>query len=172
MARYPKFPKFPSSSDFSSIAIGGMACCNINGRSISIVNGEVYVDGVHYVPEGTAGSEGYKPFTPGKMVEHKFEVSPDFNAIRANGFLDVVFNPSENDEDFEVKGVIPENLIDMMDVRVEYDTLYIGIKSSFINMQLPSVPTIYVTHKTLNGKTGADWDSAPEQTGTLLMRQS
>lgn len=23
-----------------------------------------------------------------------------------------------------------------------------------------------------NGKTGADWDSAPEQTGTLLMRQS
>lgn len=22
------------------------------------------------------------------------------------------------------------------------------------------------------GKTGADWDSAPEQTGTLLMRQS
>ena len=24
----------------------------------------------------------------------------------------------------------------------------------------------------LIGKTGADWDSAPEQTGTLLMRQS
>ena len=23
-----------------------------------------------------------------------------------------------------------------------------------------------------DGKTGADWDSAPEQTGTLLMRQS
>ena len=23
-----------------------------------------------------------------------------------------------------------------------------------------------------SGKTGADWDSAPEQTGTLLMRQS
>ncbi len=25
---------------------------------------------------------------------------------------------------------------------------------------------------TLTGKTGADWDSAPEQTGTLLMLQS
>ena len=25
---------------------------------------------------------------------------------------------------------------------------------------------------TLDGKTGADWDSAPEQTGTLLMLQS
>ena len=25
---------------------------------------------------------------------------------------------------------------------------------------------------TLAGKTGADWDSAPEQSGTLLMRQS
>ena len=25
---------------------------------------------------------------------------------------------------------------------------------------------------TVAGKTGADWDSAPEQTGTLLMRQS
>lgn len=24
----------------------------------------------------------------------------------------------------------------------------------------------------MTGKTGADWDSAPEQTGTLLMRQS
>ena len=24
----------------------------------------------------------------------------------------------------------------------------------------------------IGGKTGADWDSAPEQTGTLLMRQS
>lgn len=26
--------------------------------------------------------------------------------------------------------------------------------------------------KEYTGKTGADWDSAPEQTGTLLMRQS
>jgi len=30
----------------------------------------------------------------------------------------------------------------------------------------------YKKSRLLNGKTGADWDSAPEQTGTLLMLQS
>ncbi len=38
MARYP------------NIFAGGMASCNLNGRNISIINGEVYVDGIHYVP--------------------------------------------------------------------------------------------------------------------------
>ena len=31
---------------------------------------------------------------------------------------------------------------------------------------------ITIVYNIRNGKTGADWDSAPEQTGTLLMRQS
>lgn len=67
MARY---------SNNSNIFAGGMASCNINGRNISIVNGEVYVDRVHYVPESAAGGE-HKPFTPGKMTDHKFDVASD-----------------------------------------------------------------------------------------------
>lgn len=31
---------------------------------------------------------------------------------------------------------------------------------------------MYLVANNLPGKTGADWDSAPEQTGTLLMLQS
>ncbi len=52
---------------YSNIFAGGMASCNLNGRNISIINGEVYVDGIHYVPESEAGTgEDYKPFHPAR----------------------------------------------------------------------------------------------------------
>ena len=108
---------------YSNIFAGGMASCNINGRNISVINGEVYVDGIHYVPESEAGGE-YKPFTPGKMTDHKFEVSSDFDSIVTKGFFDVIF--IQSDKDFEVKGRLPENLIEKMDIEVSDSTLYIS----------------------------------------------
>lgn len=110
---------------YSNIFAGGIASCNINGRNISIVNGEVYVDGVHYVPESESGGE-HKPFTPGEMTDHKFNVSSDFDAIVSKGFVDVVFTQSDKDDDFEVRGHLPENLIPKMTIEVSGGTLYIG----------------------------------------------
>ena len=54
--------------------------------------------------------------------------------------------------------------------------LYIFNKD--VNLDIPSKTIITFLKdfdnikKGIYGKTGADWDSAPEQTGTLLMRQS
>ena len=53
----------------------------------------------------------------------------------------------------------------------------IALGLSFILlMLLLATPTVYAddpdTEIGKGGKTGADWDSAPERTGTLLMRQS
>jgi len=31
---------------YSNIFVGGTAYCNINGRNIAVINGEVYVDGL------------------------------------------------------------------------------------------------------------------------------
>lgn len=135
---------------YSNIFAGGMASCNINGRNISIVNGEVYVDGVHYVPESEAGGE-HKPFTPGKMTDHKFNVSSDFNAIVSKGFVDVVFTQSDEDDDFEVRGHLPENLIPKMTIEVSGGTLYISMKpGSYENIVVNGEsPTIYITNKNL-----------------------
>lgn len=135
---------------YSNIFAGGMASCNINGRNISIVNGEVYVDGVHYVPESEAGGE-HKPFTPGKMTDHKFNVSSDFDAIVSKGFVDVVFAQSDEDDDFEVRGHLPENLIPKMTIEVSGGTLYISMKpGSYENIVVNGEsPTIYITNKNL-----------------------
>lgn len=135
---------------YSNIFAGGMASCNINGRNISIVNGEVYVDGVHYVPESEAGCE-HKPFTPGKMTDHKFDVSSDFDTIVSKGFVDVVFTQSDKDGDFEVRGRLPENLIPKMILEVSGGTLYISIKpGSYENFVVNGeAPTIYITNKSL-----------------------
>ena len=45
------------------------------------------------------------------------------------------------------------------------NTLYLPIKQVYFDQ-------IIAGTKTEDGKTGADWDRAPEQTGTLLMLQS
>lgn len=142
---------------YSNIAFGGgMASCNINGRNISVINGDIYVDGVHYVPASSEEAGKDKPFTPGKMVEHKFDVPSDFTAIASKGFMDVIFRQSDKDEDFEVRGRIPENLIDRMDVRVDGDTLYITLKNGVYDMTYTGeTPTIYVTNKILKDVTSA-----------------
>ena len=93
---------------YSNIFAGGMATCNINGRNISIINGEIYVDGVHYVPESETGeAEDYKPFTPGKMIDHKFDASSDFDTIISKGFVNVVFTQSENDQGWRMRFNFP-----------------------------------------------------------------
>lgn len=137
---------------YSNIFAGGMASCNLNGRNISIINGEVYVDGIHYVPESEAGTgEDYKPFTPGKMTDHKFDVSSDFDSIISKGFVDVVFTQSDKEDDFEVRGRLPENLIKKMNIEVSGGTLYISMKSgSYENIVVHGkAPAIYVSNKTL-----------------------
>lgn len=127
-----------------------MASCNINGRNISIIDGEIYVDGVHYVPESEVGGE-YKPFTSGKITDHKFEVSSDFDTIVSKGFVDVVFAQSNTENDFEVRGRLPENLIPKMALEVSGGTLYISMKpGSYGNIIVNGEsPTIYVTNKNL-----------------------
>lgn len=135
---------------YSNIFAGGMASCNINGRNISIVNGEVYVDGVHYVPESEAGCE-HNPFTPGKMTDHKFDVSSEFDTIVSKGFVDVVFTQSDEEADFEVRGRLPENLISKIILEVSGGTLYISMKpGSYENIVVNGEsPTIYITNKNL-----------------------
>lgn len=129
-----------------------MSTCNINGRNISIINGEIYVDGVHYVPESEAGeAEDYKPFTPGKMIDYKFDVSSDFNSIISKGFVDVVFTQSKNDGDFEVRGRLPENIVKKMNIEVSGGTLSISMKpGAYENLVVHGeAPTIFVTNKML-----------------------
>lgn len=112
----------------------------------------MYVDGIHYVPESEAGTgEDYKPFTPGKMTDHKFDVSSDFDSIISKGFVDVVFTQSDKEDDFEVRGRLPENLIKKMNIEVSGGTLYISMKSgSYENIVVHGeAPTIYVSNKTL-----------------------
>ena len=46
-----------------------------------------------------------------------------------------------------------------------------SFKIKLISFSYPQEKNILYIEPTI-GKTGADWDSAPEQTGTLLMRQS
>lgn len=127
-----------------------MASCNINGRNISVINGEIYVDGIHYVPESESDGS-HKPFTPGKTVEHKFDVTSNFNSIVAKGFMDVVFSQSDKEEDFEVKGLIPENLIERLNIYVEGDTLFISMKSGYYDTIITNgeTPTIFITNKSL-----------------------
>lgn len=137
---------------YSNIFAGGMATCNINGRNISIINGEIFVDGVHYVPESEAGeAEDYKPFTPSKMIDHKFDVSSDFDTIISKGFVDVVFKQSENDGDFEVRGRLPENIVKKMNLEVSGRTLYISMKpGAYENLVVHGEAlTIFVTNKML-----------------------
>lgn len=135
---------------YSNIFSGGMASCNINGRNISIIDGEVYVDGVHYIPESEVSGE-HKPFSPGKMTEHKFDVSSDFDTIVSKGFVDVVFNQSDKVGDFEVRGRLPENLIPKIILEVSEGTLYISMKpGSYENIVVKGkTPTIYITNRNL-----------------------
>lgn len=132
---------------YSNFIGSNIATCNINGRSISVINDEVYVDGVLYVPASEVGDR--KPLSPGKTVEHVFDVPSSFTSIFAKGFIDVVFQQTE--ADFEVRGLIPENLIEKMDIHVEDDTLFISMKPGtydFISIN-GSTPTIFVSNKVL-----------------------
>lgn len=122
----------------------------MNGRQISVIDGEVYVDGVHYVPADGEDATTDSPFTPGKMVEHIFNVSNDYDSIISKGFMDVVFKQVDKDEDCGVIGNIPENLIKKMEVSVESGTLIISMKPGSYNLNLPDPPTIYVCNKALN----------------------
>lgn len=143
---------------YSNIFGGGMASCSINGRQISIVGNQVYVDGVLYVPADQAGNPGTGgPITPGKMVKHRFDVSSNFTSIISKGFMDVVFNQSVKESDFKVEGHLPENLIEKMEIYVEGGTLVISTKPEMMNINLPSdkVPTIYVTNKVLKDVTNS-----------------
>lgn len=147
MARYSNFSMYG----------GGMSSCNINGRNISVINGDVYVDGVLYVPADSQGDLASGPFKPGKMVDHTFDVSSKFSSIETKGFIDVVFKQSDNAEDFGVRGHLPENLIERLDIHVSGDTLYIGMKPGNFSMSLPAnkTPKIYVTNKVLKDVTAS-----------------
>lgn len=134
---------------YSNIMIGGMSSCYMNSRQISVIDGEVYVDGVHYVPADGEHVTKDDPFTPGKMVEHTFEVSNDYDSIMSKGFFDVVFKQVDKDEACGVTGRLPENLIKKMEVRVEAGTLVISMKPGSYNLNLLETSTIYVYNKTL-----------------------
>lgn len=122
---------------YSNIFGGGMASCSINGRQISIVGNQVYVDGVLYVPADQAGNPGTGgPITPGEMVKHRFDVSSNFTSIISKGFMDVVFNQSVKESDFKVEGHLPENLIEKMEIYVEGGTLVISTKPEMMNINL------------------------------------
>ncbi len=85
------------------------------------------------------------------MTDHKFDVSSDFDSIISKGFVDVVFTQSDKEDDFEVRGRLPENLIKKMNIEVSGGTLYISMKSgSYENIVVHGeAPAIYVSNKTL-----------------------
>lgn len=58
---------------------GSMSSCNINGRNITVMGDDVYVDGILYVPANGQGDIASGPFKPGKMVDHTFDVSSKFS---------------------------------------------------------------------------------------------
>lgn len=140
---------------YSNFIMGGIASCSINGRQISVIDGEVYVDGVHYVPAEGEDTNANKAFAPGKMVEHKFEVSNEYDTIISKGFFDVIFKQVSKDEDCGVTGNLPENLIKKMDVRVDNGTLIISMKPGSYNLNLPITPTIYVCNKVIKDVTSS-----------------
>ncbi len=133
-----------------------MPSCNINGKNISVVGDQIYVDGILYVPANESDLvEGAKPLTPGKYIKHKFDISSDFSSIVSKGFVDVVFRQSEKNEDIGVQGWLPENLIDKMIITVENETLFISVKPGTYNNLTTgeNSPTIYVTNKFLKDVT-------------------
>ncbi|MDE5842880.1 MAG: DUF2807 domain-containing protein, partial [Muribaculaceae bacterium] len=91
----------------------------------------------------------HETIIPSKMVEHTFNVSSSFTSIVAEGCIDVVF--TQSGKEFEVKGLIPENFIDKMNVQVNSNTLYISMKPGQYNLSCENgkIPTIYISNKTL-----------------------
>lgn len=141
---------------YSQIFSEGIASCNINGRNISVVGDQIYVDGILYVPANESDSTDFgKPFTPGKYVRHLFDMPSDFSSIVSKGFVNVVFRQSKKDDDFEVRGWLPENLIDKMIITVESGTLFISVKpGTYNNLTIgKNTPTIYVSNKLLKDVT-------------------
>ena len=67
-------------------------------------------------------------------------------------------------------------LLPDMDALVFLNETDDGIENILIPVRYPMLSPDLILKKVMEddyiGKTGADWDSAPEQTGTLLMRQS
>lgn len=95
---------------------------------------------------------GSKVIEEGPYVEHKFDVSPNFTAIESNCSFDVVFTQSANASAFEVKGVLPDNFIEKLDIKVKNGTLFIALKSGEYCLKYKDKkqkPTIYVTNKSL-----------------------
>lgn len=88
----------------------------------------------------------------GPFVNHNFNVSSDFTGVELSGWFDVVFVQSSNASDFQVKGYLPDNLIEHLDVHVKGGKLFIGLKPGNYSLQFKDIkqtPTIYVTNKAL-----------------------
>lgn len=102
----------------------------------------------------TDGGENHEVIEAGPLVDYTFDVSSDFTAITAQSFMNIVFVQSSNPADFGVKGLIPDNFIDKLDVKVKDGTLYISEKFGYYTLKFKrkpkEFPTIYVIGNTLN----------------------
>lgn len=134
----------------SIVNTGGSASCYMNGRLISVIDDEVYVDGVLYVPASNRDKKAKRPPVK-EFVDHKFDVSSSFSAIYSKGFFDVVFTQSDNPSDFDVHGNFPKELIDKIEISVLLDTLCVTVKSGSYDIRSfnGKKPTLFITNKQL-----------------------
>lgn len=130
---------------FSASAVS----CKADGRNVTVINDDIYIG---CVDSDSDRCPDRKAVDPGKMVDHNFKVSSDFKTIETKGFVNVVFTQSDNASDFEVRGRLPEKVLEKMIVEVSNGKLRIDMKPCrFKKVKVDGeVPTIYITNKKLN----------------------
>lgn len=141
-------------SRLTDIIIGGvsscilalcMVSCSINIGHTSGNDGEVYVNGVRYVP-----AEEATTYVPGRMVEHTFDIPGAYESVVVKGALNVVFSQAGAGDGCGISGRVPENLIDRFDVRVEDGSLVLSMKEGVYKFTSSTTPVIYVSNRTLS----------------------
>lgn len=105
---------------------GDVSVCRMGGRTFMLRGGEVYVDGIHYVPEQTQATKKARPegmvTAVGKMTVK--DVQPEaFNTVENCGPLDVIVEVNPDCEEPFIQINAPEDVIEYAHAETEFSTL-------------------------------------------------
>ncbi len=103
----------------------GSACCNINGYNIVVTNGEVYVNGQHYVPE-QGGQEPVGPRRASDKIAEREQALRPITAIQVGGTLQVQITIDPAVSQPRLKLIASENILDLIKVDDNYGRLAVS----------------------------------------------
>lgn len=133
---------------FASLFLSmGLFSCSSAGKNI-------YSEDTNVAGSSKTGNnkkDKQQTIVAGKLTDKVFNVPSAFTSVKSTGPVDIVFTQSANSADFSVKGRIPENIIEKMEVYVDEGVLHVSVKSGNhrIVYSNASHPTIYITNKSL-----------------------